>query len=294
MKNELASPVQTSAILKKYGLRAKKRLGQNFLIDKNILHKIVDYANIGRDDFVLEIGPGIGTMTQLLAQKAAEVAAVEIDDRMVEVMKETLDGYQNVRVIHGDFLQLDLTELMRSYKKEGHRKYHIVGNLPYYISTPILWRLIENREQADTILIMLQKEVARRITAEPGGKEYGSLSIAVQYYMETEILEEISHNAFLPTPEVDSALMRLAPRKEPVVKVKDEKLFFELIRCSFAQRRKTIFNNLKNSRVLGDKDNWDIRMILTESNIDRQRRAETISIEEFGILADHAVDLLTN
>ncbi|MCI8599459.1 MAG: 16S rRNA (adenine(1518)-N(6)/adenine(1519)-N(6))-dimethyltransferase RsmA [Lachnospiraceae bacterium] len=244
----LGTPQNTIAVLNKYHFVFQKRFGQNFLIDTHVLDKIICSAQITREDLVLEIGPGIGTMTQYLAAAAREVVAVEIDKALIPILEDTLSGFENVTVIHGDALKLDIRRLAEE-KNQGH-PIKVVANLPYYITTPIIMSLFESHVPLDSITIMVQKEVADRIKTGPGSKDYGALSLAVQYYARPELVANVPPNCFMPRPRVGSAVIRLACHREPPVQVEDEKLMFGIIRASFNQRRKTLINGLNNSSEL--------------------------------------------
>lgn len=281
---DVATPAKTREMLAKYQLSAKKSLGQNFLIDLNILSKIVDAAELDETKGALEIGPGIGALTQQLSKSAGKVVAVELDQRMLPVLEETLSPYSHAQVIHGDILKVDLAELFRQYFEEMSGV-SVVANLPYYVTTPIVMRLLEERLPLENIVVMIQKEVAERMAAKPGTKDYGSLSVAVQYYCEPRVVCIVPHTVFIPQPNVDSAVIRLKLRKEPPVQVSDEKLYFQVVQASFAQRRKTIANNLltrfftKETRPLLDK-------ALQTAGIDPVRRGETLSLTEFAALTE--------
>lgn len=281
---DVATPAKTREMLAKYQLSAKKSLGQNFLIDLNILSKIVDAAELDETKGALEIGPGIGALTQQLSKRAGKVVAVELDQRMLPVLEETLSPYSHAQVIHGDILKVDLAELFRQYFEEMSGV-SVVANLPYYVTTPIVMRLLEERLPLENIVVMIQKEVAERMAAKPGTKDYGSLSVAVQYYCEPRVVCIVPHTVFIPQPNVDSAVIRLKLRKEPPVQVSDEKLYFQVVQASFAQRRKTIANNLltrfftKETRPLLDK-------ALQAAGIDPVRRGETLSLTEFAALTE--------
>lgn len=273
---QIASREATQHILKTFHLRASKRMGQNFLIDGAIVRGIVEAAEIAPGDRVLEIGPGIGTLTQGLAEAGAQVVAVELDRKLPEVLAHTLQGYDNVRIHQGDILRVDLRELM------GEGSYKVVANLPYYITTPILMTLLERRLPITKIVTMVQKEVAERMTAPPGGKDYGALSVAVQYYTEPEILLEVPPNSFLPAPEVDSVVISCRLRESPVVQVRDEKVFFRVVRAAFGQRRKTLSNALRGAGF----EKGSVQKALAQAEIDSARRGETLSLEEFARLSD--------
>ena len=244
----LGNPQNTIAVLQKYNFTFQKKFGQNFLIDPHVLDKIIRAAEIGPEDCVLEIGPGIGTMTQYLACAAGRVIAVEIDRALIPILEDTLDGYENVKIINEDVLRLDLAALAR--EENGGKPLKVVANLPYYITTPIIMGLFENHVPVASITVMVQKEVADRMQVGPGKKEYGALSLAVQYYAKPYIVANVPPNCFMPRPKVGSAVIRLDRYEKPPVEVKDEKLMFRIIRASFNQRRKTLVNGLKNSAVI--------------------------------------------
>jgi 16S rRNA (adenine1518-N6/adenine1519-N6)-dimethyltransferase len=287
MADEISSPSRTAEIIKQHQFSFKKSLGQNFLIDQNILRKIIGYAELTSRDGVLEIGPGIGALTEYLARSAKRVVAVEIDQRLIPILKNNLATYEGVKIIHGDVLQQDLHTLLQE-EMQGVERIHVVANLPYYVTTPIIMKLLEERLPLYSIVVMIQKEVADRISAEPGGKEYGSLSIACQYYAEVDYCMTVPKNVFIPKPNVDSAVIRLKLRKTPKVHVEDESLFFRIVRAAFAQRRKTIYNNLRTS-VPQVKD-W--QQVLEQNGISPNRRGETLSIEEFGRLSNYVNGML--
>ena len=245
MATDLSIPKNTIAILQKYNFNFQKKFGQNFLIDSHVLDKIIQAADINQEDFVLEIGPGIGTMTQYLCRYAREVAAVEIDKNLIPILNETLSDYQNVEIIHKDILKTDLIHLVQ--QKNSGKPIKIVANLPYYITTPIIMGLFENHVPAHSITVMVQKEVADRMQAEPGSKDYGALSLAVQYYARPQLVANVPPNCFMPRPNVGSAVIRLTKHQAPPVSVEDESLMFRMIRASFNQRRKTLANGLNNA-----------------------------------------------
>lgn len=285
MNKDIATPVRTKAILEKYGFSFKKSLGQNFLIDTNILNRIVDHANLTENSGVIEIGPGIGALTEQLAKRSKKVVAFEIDQRLLPILEETLSPYSNKKIIHQDVLKADVAERIKE-EFEGFEDIMVVANLPYYVTTPIIMKLLEEKLPIRGIVVMLQKEVAERIAAKPGNKDYGSLSIAVQYYTEAETVMIVPKTVFVPQPNVDSAVIRLTVRKEPKVNVKDEEFFFQVTRSSFAQRRKTILNNLVSQLPEGKEKKEEILKVLSEVEIDPSRRGETLSIEEFAKLSD--------
>ncbi|WP_416420377.1 16S rRNA (adenine(1518)-N(6)/adenine(1519)-N(6))-dimethyltransferase RsmA [Priestia aryabhattai] len=285
MLKDIATPNRTKEILKKYGFTFKKSLGQNFLIDTNILHRIVDHAEITEETGAIEIGPGIGALTEQLAKRAKKVLAFEIDQRLLPILADTLSPYPNAKVIHQDVLKADLKETLEQ-EFENIEDLMVVANLPYYVTTPILMKLLEEQIPVRGIVVMLQKEVADRIAAKPGTKEYGSLSIAIQYYTEAETVMIVPKTVFNPQPNVDSAVIRLLRRPKPAVEVQDEAFFFQVVRASFGQRRKTILNNLVNNLPNGKQKKADIEQALSTAEIDPKRRGETLSIQEFGALSD--------
>lgn len=287
-KPYLGNPKNTIEILQKYDFVFRKRFGQNFLIDPHVLDKIIDSAHITKDDFVLEIGPGIGTMTQYLAYAAKEVAAVEIDDALIPILADTLKDYDNVTVIHNDILKVDLNALVAE-KNQG-KPVKVVANLPYYITTPIIMGLFEKKVPMDSITIMVQKEVADRMQVGPGTKDYGALSLAVQYYAKPEIVANVPSNCFMPRPKVGSAVIRLTRHQEPPVKVTDEKLMFRLIRASFKQRRKTLLNGLKNAEDL-HYSKEQVEQALKISGLPLNIRGEALTLEEFARLSNAFSDL---
>jgi len=285
MQKDIATPVRTREILDKYGFSFKKSLGQNFLIDTNILNRIVDHAQLTESSAAIEVGPGIGALTEQLARRSKKVMAFEIDQRLLPILADTLSPYPNVKVIHQDILKADVQQYIDEELAEMD-DIMVVANLPYYVTTPILMKLIEERLPIRGIVGMLQKEVADRLAAKPGTKEYGSLSIAVQYYTVAETVMIVPKTVFIPQPNVDSAVIRLTIREEPAVIVKDETFFFQVTRASFAQRRKTILNNLTSQLPNGKQNKEHIISALKEVGIDESRRGETLSIEEFGRLSD--------
>lgn len=285
MYKDIATPIRTKEILNKYGFSFKKSLGQNFLIDPNILRNIVSYANLTENSGAIEIGPGIGALTEHLARSAKKVVAFEIDQRLLPVLEDTLNPYDNVKIVHSDVLKADVAKVIAEEFPEID-DIMVVANLPYYVTTPILLKLLNDRLPIRGLVVMMQKEVADRITAKPGTKEYGSLSIAIQYYVSAEVVMVVPKTVFMPQPNVDSAVIRLIKHKEPPVKVIDEDFLFEVTRASFAQRRKTILNNLQAGLPSGKEKKEAILRALKECEIEPSRRGETLSIVEFGKLAD--------
>lgn len=279
----LGNPKYTIEILQKYGFVFQKRFGQNFLIDTHVLDRIIEASEITKDDFVLEIGPGIGTMTQYLAEAAREVTAVEIDDALIPILKDTLKEWDNVTVLHGDILKTDIRKIAEE-KNQG-RPIKVVANLPYYITTPIIMGLFESHVPVDSITVMVQKEVADRMQTGPGSKDYGALSLAVQYYAEPKIVANVPPNCFMPRPKVGSAVIRLTRHQNPPVTTMDEKLMFRLIRASFNQRRKTLSNSLKNSQEL-PYSKEEVETAITECDLPLNIRGEALTLEQFARLSD--------
>ena len=272
----LGNPQNTIEVLQKYNFVFQKKFGQNFLIDTHVLDKIIAAAEITKDDFVLEIGPGIGTMTQYLAEAAREVAAVEIDNTLIPILKDTLKDWDNVTVINDDILKVDIRKLALE-KNKGY-PIKVVANLPYYITTPIIMGLFENQVPIDSITIMVQKEVADRMQVGPGTKDYGALSLAVQYYAKPKIVANVPPNCFMPRPKVGSAVIRLERYEKPPVEVKNEKLMFRIIRASFNQRRKTLANGLKNAATL-DFTKEEVEAAIDALGKGASVRGETLTLE---------------
>ncbi|AUD12549.1 MULTISPECIES: 16S rRNA (adenine(1518)-N(6)/adenine(1519)-N(6))-dimethyltransferase RsmA [unclassified Planococcus (in: firmicutes)] len=285
MTKDIATPIRTQEIMAKHGLTFKKSLGQNFLIDPNILRKIVSQAGLTKDSAAIEIGPGIGALTEHLARDAGKVLAFEIDQRLLPVLADTLSPYDNVKVIHSDILKADVERAIQE-ELAGFDDIMVVANLPYYVTTPIILKLLLEKLPIRGMVVMLQKEVAERITAKPGTKAYGSLSIAIQYYTEADYAMTVPKSVFMPQPNVDSAVIRMIKRPEPIVNVIDEDFFFSVTRGSFVQRRKTILNNLQSAMPNGKAKKDFILQALEEAGIDPTRRGETLSIKEFGLLSD--------
>lgn len=285
----LSNPTNTLAIINKYDFVFQKKYGQNFLIDDNIVEKIVREAGVTKDDFVLEIGPGIGTMTQVLCAHAREVAAVEIDDNLIPILQETLAEFDNVTVIHNDILKVDIAALAQ--EKNNGKPIKVVANLPYYITTPIIMGLFESNVPIDSITIMVQKEVADRMQVGPGTKDYGALSLAVQYYAKPEIVVNVPPTCFMPRPNVGSAVIRLVRHEKVPVDVKDEKLMFKIIRASFNQRRKTLANGLSNSPEIHLSKEVITRSI-EKLGRGASIRGEALTLEEFATLSNIIYDEL--
>ena len=278
----LGTPTATAEVIQKYGFNFQKKYGQNFLIDANILDKIIDSAEITREDCVVEIGPGIGTMTQYLAENAREVIAVEIDKNLIPILEETLKGYENVSIVNEDILKVDLNRLVKE-RNEG-KPIKVVANLPYYITTPIIMGLFESRVPLSSITIMVQKEVADRMQVGPGTKDYGALSLAVQYYARPEIMLNVPPTCFMPRPNVGSAVIRLTRFEEPPVKTDDERKMFSIIRAAFNQRRKTLVNALANGLSYADKDGMmihvsrqEVSMALDQMGLSQTIRGEALT-----------------
>ena len=283
MEPKLGNPQNTIQLIKKYDFIFQKKYGQNFLIDPRVLDKIIAAAEITKDDMVLEIGPGIGTMTQYLAQAARQVIAVEIDANLIPILKETLQDYSNVVLLHNDILKVDITELARQYNQD--RPIKVVANLPYYITTPIIMGLFEKEVPVNNITVMVQKEVADRMQTGPGSKDYGALSLAVQYYAKPYLVANVPQNCFLPRPSVGSAVIRLTRYVTPPVQVKDTALMFRIIRASFNQRRKTLLNGLSNSPDL-DFSKEQIAAAIEALKLPAAVRGETLTLNQFAQLAD--------
>ena len=283
----LGNPKNTIEVLQKYQFNFQKKFGQNFLIDTRILEEIIAASGVGKDDFVLEIGPGIGTMTQYLCEAAREVVAVEIDNNLIPILKDTLAAYHNVEVLNEDILKVDNNKLAQ--EKNGGRPIKVVANLPYYITTPIIMGLFESHVPIDSITIMVQKEVADRMQVGPGTKDYGALSLAVQYYAKPEIVVNVPPSCFMPQPKVGSAVIRLTRHEKPPVDVKDEKLMFQIIRASFNQRRKTLANGLSNfpQLQLGKQQVTDC---ITALGVPATIRGEALSLEQFAQLSNIIYD----
>lgn len=280
----LSNPTNTLAVINKHEFAFQKKFGQNFLIDEGIVNKIVREAGVTKDDFVLEIGPGIGTMTQLLCEQAGGVAAVEIDTNLIPILKETLAEYDNVTIINEDILKVDIKKLAE--EKNGGKPIKVVANLPYYITTPIIMGLFESNVPIDSITVMVQKEVADRMQVDPGTKDYGALSLAVQYYSKPQVVINVPPECFIPRPNVGSAVIRLTRYKEPPVKVKDEKLMFKLIRASFNQRRKTLANGLNNSPEINFSKE-EITAAIESLHKGPSIRGEALTLSEFAALSDY-------
>lgn len=281
--DKLSNPKKTIEVIQKYNFDFQKKFGQNFLIDSHVLEKIIEAANITKDDFVLEIGPGIGTMTQYLSEHARQVMAVEIDHNLIPILEETLSGYDNVEVLNADILKVDIGKIARE-KNQG-RPIKVVANLPYYITTPIIMGLFEKNVPMDSLTVMVQKEVAQRMQAGPGTKDYGALSLAVQFYAQPYIVANVPPNCFMPRPKVGSAVIRLTRYQDMPVKVNNEKLMFTIIRASFNQRRKTLQNGINNSSALHFSKEQVVEA-LNKMELSPTIRGEALSLEQFARLSD--------
>lgn len=288
-RKDIATPSRTKEILAKHGFSVKKSLGQNFIVDPNILVNIVAAAGLDKDTNVVEVGPGIGALTEHLARASKEVVAFEIDDRLLPVLADTLSPYDNVEIVHTDVLKANLGEILTP-RLNLEERLMVVANLPYYITTPIIMHFLESEVRIDGLVIMTQKEVGDRITAAPGTKAYGSLSIAIQYYMEAEIAFIVPKTVFVPQPNVDSAIIKLTRREQPSVIVKNEKIFFQVARAAFVQRRKTLWNNLLVRYGKEEEIKEKLVKALELADIDPKRRGETLSLAEFGRLSDAIVE----
>ena len=281
LESVIASPEVVHYICKRFDIKMSKKLGQNFLIKRGIVDEIVHAAELTVGEPVLEVGPGIGTLTQGLAQSGADVTAIELDRRLLEVLDTTLASYDNVRIIHGDVLKLDVPTIM------NHKPFKVVANVPYYITTPIIMSVLESKLPIERLVVMVQKEVALRMVAKPGTKDYGALSVAVQYYTEPDIVLDVPPKSFLPAPAVTSSVIRCVLRDKPPVDVIDEKLFFRVVKAGFAQRRKTFANTMRTTGLSKEQ----IDDILVKANIDGQRRGETFSLQEFADVANAWADI---
>ncbi|MHB1126071.1 MAG: 16S rRNA (adenine(1518)-N(6)/adenine(1519)-N(6))-dimethyltransferase RsmA [Bacillota bacterium] len=290
MSSPLSSPKEVIKVLEKFDLKFKKGLGQNFLIDANIIRKIIDAADLGPQDLAIEIGPGIGTLTQALAQRAGQVVAVELDRELIPVLKYTLSEYPNVRIVTGDALKLDLEALAAENYPDRQGGCRIVANLPYYITSPILARLLEGNWGWETAVFMIQKEVAQRIMASPGTKDYGSLTLLIRYYSDPSWVTRVPPTVFMPRPKVDSAVLKLEARSHPPIHVLDRETFFRVVRAAFGQRRKTILNALSNSALGIEKR--EMEKVLAAVGIRPDLRGETLNIEQFGWISNGITGIL--
>ncbi|MFD3158482.1 16S rRNA (adenine(1518)-N(6)/adenine(1519)-N(6))-dimethyltransferase RsmA [Haloimpatiens sp. FM7330] len=270
--------LNTKEVVEKYGFKFTKSLGQNFLIDNNVIIDIIEGSEVCKDDFVIEIGPGVGTLTKELLRRAKKVCSIEIDSKLIPILEKELEEYDNFQLIHNDALKVDYKELIGN-----EQNVKVVANLPYYVTTPIISNLLNGRHKFKSLTIMIQKEVAQRMNAKPNSKDYGALTLLIQYYCNTKIIRKVSPACFVPRPKVESIIIRLDRQEKPKVDVDDEKLFFRIIRDAFNMRRKTLWNALKNLGIEKDK----LQQALNNANIDPKRRGETLSIEEFANLCNH-------
>lgn len=278
---------ETRFIMKKYGITANKSLGQNFLIDESVILDAIEAADISEKDLVIEIGPGLGTLTKYLLERAGKVICIELDDRMINILNDRFKFYNNFNIINEDVLKVDLKTLIAEEKASNIERVKIVANLPYYITTPIIMKLLEEHLDIESITVMVQKEVAKRLSAIPGEKEAGSITYSVYYYSDVEEIRIVPNTSFIPEPEVESEVIKLNIRKDTKVKIKDEKLFFKIIKLAFMQRRKTLVNALTNGKIV-EKEN--LLQILEELNIDSRIRGEALKIEEFAKISDMIVN----
>ena len=277
---------ETKFIMSKYNIIASKSLGQNFLIDTEVVSGIVDNAEVSKDDLVIEIGPGLGTLTSVLLERAGKVICIELDKRMVNIITDRFALYENFEVINEDVLKVPLKSIIEeNLKKYNLKNAKVVANLPYYITTPIIMKLLEDRLNLQSITVMVQKEVAERLTETPGGKETGAITYSINYFADSEIVIQVPNTSFIPAPEVNSAVMKLTLLDKPRVIVKDEKNLFNIIKIAFMQKRKTLVNSLKNGNILDGKES--IEKMLTELNIDLKARAENLTLEQFAQIADY-------
>lgn len=282
MNIDLTSPVQLKELLRRHNFYTKKRFGQNFLVDRNIVNKILDASDIHEGDPVLEIGPGVGTVTQALAERGAKVVAVEVDRDLIAILDEILAGYENASIVNADILSLDLPQFLSDHF--GDVPVKVIGNLPYYITSPIVAEVLEAHQRVERLVMMVQREVADRMKASPGTKEFGSMTVFVQFHAQPEVIAHVSRNVFQPPPDVSSAILRLTPMPEPPVDVPSEALFLDVVHCAFGQRRKTLLNSLSDCPALG-LNKEQISQVLHTAGIDPTRRAETLSLEEFACIA---------
>ncbi len=286
---KLYEPATIAMIRQKYGFRLSKSLGQNFLTEKSVIDDIIAAAEIGPEDLVIEIGPGIGVLTHEACLTGARVKALEIDRALIPILSDTLAGFDNLEIIHADVLKTDMNAIIDNAGMAADGRVRIIGNLPYYITTPIIMKILEDGVRCDSVVIMMQKEVADRIKAKPGTKAYGALSVAVQYYCDVEKVCDVPRSYFVPQPNVDSAVLKLAIRKQKAAELKDEALFFECVKGGFGQRRKTLLNSLTGVRGITKEQAAEA---LARAGIDPSRRAETLAIEEFAHLADSVGETL--
>ncbi|MBU5463316.1 16S rRNA (adenine(1518)-N(6)/adenine(1519)-N(6))-dimethyltransferase RsmA [Anaerotignum sp. MSJ-24] len=289
MTERIATPIRTRAIMERYGFNFKKGFGQNFLIDTNVLDNIADAAGITSEDTVLEIGPGFGSLTQTVAERAKKVISLEIDTKLIPILNETLADYNNIEIINKDVLKCDIDELSR--EKNDGKPFKVVANLPYYITTPIIMDMLEKHSAVTSMTVMVQKEVAERMQAGPKSSDYGALSVAVQFYADTNIDMIVQPSCFMPRPKVASAVITLKLRDKPSVDVKDKKLFFHIVKCAFGQRRKTLLNTLCNQGNF-NMTKEEIGEVIRSAGLDERIRGEAMSLQEFGILSDKFYNII--
>lgn len=279
----------TRFIMNKYHIKANKSLGQNFLIDENVVNNIVEGSNISKDDLVIEIGPGLGTLTKYLLEKAGKVVSIELDKKMLTILNDRFKLYDNFELLHSDILKVDLVKLIKEQKESLNLKHaKVVANLPYYITTPIIMKLLEEELDLESITVMVQKEVADRLIAIPGSKDSGAITYSVYYYATSESILDVPKTSFVPAPEVDSKVIKLNIRKEPPIKVKSKKIMFKIIKCAFMQRRKTLLNSLTNAKVFLNKDEGI--KILNKLNLTEDIRAEKLTLQDFANITDEFIN----
>ncbi len=275
---------ETKFIMHKYGITANKSLGQNFLINENVINSIIEISQISNEDLIIEIGPGLGTLTSRLLDKAGKVIAIELDTKMLNILNDRFSLYKNFELINNDVLKVNLKELIEKNLNQNIKKCKIVANLPYYITTPIIMKLLENNLPLDSIIVMVQKEVAIRLTAIPGQKDTGAITHSIYYYSEPEIVLDVPRNCFIPSPDVNSSVIKLQLLKSPRVKVSNEKLFFDIIKSAFSQKRKTLINSLVNNKIVSSKENAE--KLLKSANLDTKIRGEKLSIQDFANICE--------
>lgn len=276
---------ETKFIMNQYNITANKGYGQNFLVDESIVESIVDRAEVNKEDLIIEIGPGLGTLTSLLLEKAGKVVCIELDPKMITVLEDRFSLYNNFELIHNDVLKENLKNIIeQNLKILNLKKAKVVANLPYYITTPIIMKLLEDKLNLESITVMVQKEVAERLAEEPGGKETGAITYSIQYYTNSEIILEVPNTSFIPAPKVDSAVIKLQVLKQPKINVKNETTFFKLVKAAFLQKRKTLLNSLSNAKIA---DKVFLENMLNEMNIDLKIRGEKLSLKQFGEIADY-------
>ena len=276
---------ETKYILKKYGITANKKLGQNFLIDEEAINKAIEVSNINKNDLVIEIGPGLGTLTKFLLETAGKVICIELDDRMVKILRDRFSNYDNFELINNDILKVDLNELIKKEKKQNINNVKVVANLPYYITTPIIMKLLEEKLDITSITVMVQKEVADRLVSLPGKNNSGAITYSIRYYTNPEKIMDVQNTSFMPSPEVTSSIIKLNILDKPAVNVKDEKMLFKVIRLAFMQKRKTLLNALSNGNLLNNKQ--EIEKMMKDLNLDLKIRGEKLTLEDFKRISDY-------